>query len=216
MPNLGPTELILGGFVLLVLAAIVLTVGRALSPSTERCSKILRRWGVEKPSGEQADLLAGLLVIELGAIVRPAFNGRRSAVLVRRGVTDLLPRYAIVSYGLVTVTGLASVVVNLLTPNRSWALPVGYLVLVAAAGAIVWACLFRAPLFDDAVLDAALRVRSARVSTGVSLLLLSFLSMGVLLVYVPWSAPALILIGLINWIGLLNPLGKQRLVEASK
>jgi hypothetical protein len=277
MPSFGPTELIIIGFVLLIVAAVVLTVLRALSPSPERCLKILRRWGLEQPSKEQAGLLAGffrsrrrvylpvlvvvgvavsllgdsdwiliglttvlasLLVIELGALVRPAFRGRRSAALIRRGVTDLVPPFALLSYGLVAAIGLASIVINLLTMHwgtdirRPWVLPLGYVVFAAAAGATVWCSLVRAPLFEDSVVDAALRIRSARVATGVSLLLLSFLSIGALLGtdYRPtmphWISVAdgagislavlVLAIDLVNWVALLNPIRKQRLVEASR
>jgi hypothetical protein len=255
MPNLGPTELIIIGFVLLIVAAIVLTVLRALSPSPGRCVQILRRWGVEQPTAEQGELLsayfrsrrkiylpvfvvvgvvvallvgydwitiglttilAGLLVIELGAVLRPAFRGKRSAALVQRGLTDLVPPFAIVSYGLVAVIGLAFIVVNLLAQPDAWVPLAGYVVFVGAGVATVWASLVRAPMFDDGMVDAALRLRSARVSAGVSLLLLSFVSMGALLVYGFWLAPAVLVIAMINWLALLNPTRKQRLVEASR
>jgi hypothetical protein len=187
-------------------------------------------------------VLAGLLIGELGAVLRPAFRSRRSAVLIRRGVTDLVPRFALVLYGFVAAVTLAGIVVNVIGTGFGAPYPdspsvglllAGFLVSVAAGACAVWLSLFRGPVVvADGVVDSALRIRSARVATGISQLLLT----GIGFVALGWMDPvagtppwmdvadgigmwlglALVPIAVVNWIALLNPARSSKLIEASR
>lgn len=185
-------------------------------------------------------ILASLLIGELTAVLRPAMRSRRSAVLIRRGVTDLVPRFTLVLYGIVAVVTLAALVVATIAlpwaayrnQRLAWLLPAGFVLFIVAAAVGVRLSLIRGPLFDDSVLDAALRVRAARVSVAISQLLvagIAFYALGGVAVDPPtpewidvangvgqWLALIVPPIGAANCIVLLNPSRMSKLVEAAR
>ncbi|GAB3419935.1 hypothetical protein [Flindersiella endophytica] len=176
-------------------------------------------------------VLLSVLIGELAAVLRPALRGRRSAVLLRRGVSDVVPRLALVLYGFVTVVTLAGITVNLIDrgfggPNADalpeWLLLAGFLAAVAAGGCAVWLSVIRGPAVDDSVVDAALRIRSARVATGISQALVTGVGW-VTLVRTDvadgagmWIALTLVPIAVVSWIVLFKPVRSSKLIEANR
>lgn len=322
MPNLGPTELILTGFVLLIVAALVVSLVRSQPPSTGQ--RVLRRWGIEQPTEEQGEaaaaylrtrrrrylpifllllavaavvrsnlgvphespwlllvpgaIIASLLVGELSAMLRPALLSNRTAALIRRRVTDVVPLYGLLAYALGFAVVLVAVVVNLAAGSWAhevvrflssskphtvggqavegftkpppvdlgtmWLLLVALALVTLATGAVVWLGVRRGPVYDDRAVDAALRVRSARVATGCGLgLVIAMTPVALMRIRelanpardaiddgfppVPgWllaadnlanSASLIVLVcGVFCWLGLVSPIRAMRLVEVSR
>ena len=110
-------------------------------------------------------VLAGMLLAELIASVRPSKGARRVAVLVPRRVRDLVP-----VWGLVAFFAGVDVVVVLLAVSRPVAVPaLVYLAfcVLASTGAILLAV--RRPTSGDEAVDEAFRLRSARVALGLGM-----------------------------------------------
>lgn len=107
-------------------------------------------------------VLAGMLLAELIAAVRPSRGVRRVAVLVPRRVRDLVPAWGLVAFFL----GV-DVVVVLLVLARPVAVPalvfLAFCVLTST-GAILLAV--KRPTSGDEAVDEAFRLRSARVALG--------------------------------------------------
>lgn len=161
-----------------------------------------------------AAIVATLLVAEFVAAVRPQHAATRTATLVRRGVTDLVPRYAVVVYAGVTAIALIGVGVTVafqpwidavapwrlrhdgevgpgavevdtwapqpISPTFGWLILAATVLTALAVATIVWLSLVRAPMSGGAAVDAALRVRTARVAVGVGLLLTAALALELL------------------------------------
>lgn len=104
-------------------------------------------------------LLLGGLIAEVLA-QRPAKTRRREASLDRRGVRDLIPLWGLASYALILALTVVWLVIG-----RAWAL-LGLAALVTALTWLIIALAVRRPSTGDGAVDAALRVRSARVAAG--------------------------------------------------
>jgi hypothetical protein len=113
--------------------------------------------------GIYVPLLVAMLVGELVATLRPV-SGVRSASLDRRSWRDLVPRWAV----LVTVGGAVSTVVAgvLAGPGDAWIALVYVGASLLFVGVVVGLAV-RRPAVEDAVVDAALRTRTARVAVGI-------------------------------------------------
>lgn len=187
-------------------------------------------------------IIASLLISEVWAILRPALRSERSAALVRRGVTDLVPAYGVLAFGSVTLVALFAVMLNLFLPGAGkgsiWLLLLSSAATASACAGVVWLCLVRGPLYDDGLVDAALRIRTARVTIGAGLLLMWWIAAAAFdrvdnLVHAKADAglppllafaeavrsPAVTFVfvmSLFAWGMLVNPWRKQRLVEANR
>lgn len=223
-------------------------------------------------------VIAGLLIGELITAIRPALRGRRSAVLIRRRVTDLVPAYGQLAFVGATLVASAAIVVNLAAaswarsaaeflasadgrftvnghpsvgqtsapPTDSgtvWLLLALVLIGIATWGT-VWLGMMRGPLVEDSVVDAALRVRTARVSVGAGLLLLTPIASSVLMRIRELANPArdvrydgfpeipswlvtadnaansasivTLVVCLVIWVALISPWRPSKLVEANR
>ncbi|ATE54128.1 hypothetical protein [Actinosynnema pretiosum] len=119
----------------------------------------------------QAWLLPVLLGGLLGEVVaqRPVRGPRREASLERRGVSDLVPVWAVVLHGLLLGWLL---VVRALPVGPSFSPPgvaLGSAFVAALAGWGVVLLAVRKPPEGDWAVDAALRLRSARVALGLAI-----------------------------------------------
>lgn len=105
-------------------------------------------------------LLVAMLVAESVASLRPV-SGVRTASLDRRTWRDLVPRWAVRTFGAGAVVTFV-----LAAAGASW-LALGYVVacLLLVSGLVAIAV--RRPAVDDEVVDAALRTRTARVAVGI-------------------------------------------------
>lgn len=285
MPSLGPTELIIMGFLLLIIVAIVATLMRSQTPVSGQ--RLLRRWGLPEPTVEQGKvaaaylrtrrrryvpifiglwlvvggvraavdvpgntswfllllgtIIATLLVSEASAMLRPALRSERSAALIRRGITDLVPPYGVLAFGSVTLVTLFGIVVNLFLPGgkgQMWLLLVALVAVASACCVVVWLSLIRGRLYDDGAVDAALRIRTARVTISSGLFLTWWIALTAFerinqLVHASGIAqlppllafaeavrsPAVTFVFVMSLVAcamLVNPWRKQRLVEAYK
>lgn len=106
-------------------------------------------------------LLGGLLG-ELFAL-RPVPSEHRQAMLTPRRVVDLVPVWALVLLGLATVGGLLRYGIG-----RHWP-EAGVVVLCAVAAVVIVALAATRPAAGDPVVDLVLRTRSARVATGLAI-----------------------------------------------
>jgi hypothetical protein len=190
-------------------------------------------------------IVTSLLIGEVSAMLRPARRGQHSAALLRRGVTDLVPAYGVLAFSTVTVTTLFLVVINLFLPGvrepryvvgtgAMWLLLAALAAVVASCGAVVWLSLIRGRLDDDGAVDAALRIRTARVTVGTGLLLLVWIAGAAStridnLAHLGEEPSAFVafadtvgypagtfvsVMGIFAWMMLISPIRKQRLVEA--
>ncbi|MCS7480714.1 hypothetical protein ACFFQW_23770 [Umezawaea endophytica] len=144
-------------------------------------------------------VLAGMLLAELIAAVRPSKGVRRVAVLVPRRVRDLVPTWGLIAY----FTGV-DVVVVLLALTRPVAVPALVLLafcVLASTGAIVLAV--KRPTSGDEVVDDAFRLRSARVALGLGMAMTGLLVTSADVGGFAVLALCLVLIGL-GW-GLVSP-----------
>lgn len=140
------------------------------------------------PGSTLLPLVAALLIAELVAVLRPV-RGVRVASLERRSGRDLIPGWAVAVTAVLTAldVGLAAAVLgteswarryvvalpekdaatsgNLLDPV-GWLLLAGVAVVLAAVAAVVFLAA-RRPSVSDSAVDAALRVRTARVAVGI-------------------------------------------------
>ncbi|GAB2966545.1 hypothetical protein LWP59_21950 [Amycolatopsis acidiphila] len=126
-------------------------------------------------------LLGGMLG-ELLAWRRPG-RGRREAMLAYRGVTDLVPVWALVLLALAIAGGVVRAILTHVWPQ------LGVTLGCAAVAAVVVALALRRPVAGDAAVDLVLRARSARVATGLAIILPAalpqpVLSFGAVLVFV--------------------------------
>ncbi|PRY45794.1 hypothetical protein [Umezawaea tangerina] len=112
-------------------------------------------------------VLAGMLLAELIAALRPSKGRRREAVLAPRRALDLVPVWGVALFG---VSVVAVLVVLLTTRPLPW---VGLAVLavgvLAALGGVRLAV--TRPTSGDEAVDSAFRVRSARVALGLGVAL---------------------------------------------
>jgi hypothetical protein len=154
-------------------------------------------------------VLTALLIAELVAL-RPTRDRVRTAVLVRRGLFDLVPRWAVAVFAVVvllTCTFAAN-------GSKPWAIfGASVLCLLAVVGA-VWLAVIR-PASGDLVVDAVLRTRSARVALGLGiglhgpLLVAGTPQLGWLTGWLPLVAS----VGtILAWIWVANPPAKVPLV----
>jgi hypothetical protein len=140
------------------------------------------------PGSTLLPLVAALLIAELVAVLRPV-RGVRVASLERRSGRDLVPGWAIAVTVVLTAldVGLAAAVLSVESWARRYVValpqqdaadsarlldPVGWLLLagVAVVLAVVAAVVFlaaRRPAVSDSAVDAALRIRTARVAVGI-------------------------------------------------
>jgi hypothetical protein len=131
------------------------------------------------PGGVIVPLLAAMLLAELIAMLRPA-RGVRVASLDRRTWRDVLPVWTVVVgavlvgwIGALTVVGLAAASAE--SSGVNWYPLGGTLVCLTVVGTVVFLAV-RRPSVADAAVDAALRVRTARVATGMAYLWLAGLA----------------------------------------
>jgi hypothetical protein len=110
-------------------------------------------------------VLAGMLLAELIASVRPDKGVRRVAVLVPRRVRDLVPTWGLVAFS--TGVGVVVVLLALTRPVAVLALVLLAFCVLASTGAILLAV--RRPTSGDEAVDEAFRLRSARVALGLGL-----------------------------------------------
>jgi hypothetical protein len=116
--------------------------------------------------GIYVPLLAGMLVAELVATLRPV-SGVRSASLDRRGWRDLVPRWAVHTTAFGALGTAAVAVAGILSgPGHAW-LALGYVVASLLFVAALVALAVRRPAVEDPAVDAALRTRTARVAVGI-------------------------------------------------
>lgn len=88
---------------------------------------------------------------------------RREAMLVRRGVTDLVPAWALILLAI-------SIAGGVVRTSIAWEWPqLGVTIGCAAVVAVVVALALRRPAAGDAAVDLVLRARSARVATGLAI-----------------------------------------------
>jgi hypothetical protein len=106
-------------------------------------------------------LLGGVLG-ELLALRRPS-RAHREAMLAHRGVTDLVPAWALTLLGISIAGGVVRTIMG-----REWA-QLGVTIGCAAVVAVVVALALRRPAAGDATVDLVLRARSARVATGLAI-----------------------------------------------
>lgn len=116
-------------------------------------------------------VLAGMLLAELVASLRPSKGTRREAVLAPRGVLDLVPAWGLVAFGLGAV--LALVMFLLTQPTPASGIIALVFCVVAVLGAVLLAV--RRPSSGDGAVDTAFRVRSARVTLGLGVALTGLL-----------------------------------------
>jgi hypothetical protein len=116
-------------------------------------------------------VLAGMLLAELIASLRPSKGTRREAVLVPRGVLDLVPAWGLVVFGL--GAALALVVFLLAQPTPASGIIALVFCVVAVLGAVLLAV--QRPSSGDGSVDTAFRVRSARVALGLGVALTGLL-----------------------------------------
>jgi hypothetical protein len=184
-------------------------------------------------------IIASLLIGEVSAMLRPALRSERSAALIRRGVTDLVPPYGVIAFGSVTLAALFAVVINLFLPGGKGAMGLlltGLVVVASACCVAVWLSLIRGRLYDDGAVDAALRIRTARVTTSTGLWLVGWIGLTAferinalahsgtgaelppLLTFAETvrypAATFVFVMCFVAWAMLINPWRKQRLVEA--
>ncbi|WP_431877911.1 hypothetical protein [Amycolatopsis sacchari] len=135
-------------------------------------------------------LLGGLVGELLGW--RPPAGPRREAMLRHRGVTDLVPAWALALLALAVAGGVVRAVLT-----RDWAwlgVDLGCALVVAAVVLLA----LRRPAAGDAAVDLVLRARSARVATGLAIVVPAALpqfsqtlSLGPVLVFVVSLAAAI-------------------------
>jgi hypothetical protein len=144
-------------------------------------------------------VLAGMLLAELIAAMRPSRGARRVAVLVPRRVRDVVPAWGLVVFGVSVVSVLV-----LLSLSRP-VVPVAFVFLafcaVAVCGAILLAV--RRPTSGDEAVDEVLRARSGRVALGLGVATAGLLATSTTIVGYPVFALCLVLIGL-GW-NLVSP-----------
>jgi hypothetical protein len=137
-------------------------------------------------------VLSGMLLAELIAALRPTKGVRREAVLVPRRVLDLVPPWGLVVFGV-----CAAGVLVLLALSQPVPVPglIGMVLsVVVVAGALALAV--RRPTSGDEAVDAAFRLRSARVALGLGVALTGVLSTRTTLTgYVLFAAVVLIGLG---------------------
>lgn len=117
--------------------------------------------------------LAALLLGELISMVRPVRGRTRVATLTRRGLSDVLPRWMIAVHIVAAVLSIAAMAVvfgaRAGAVAQAWAWP--WIPLFTTVGSVVavyvvaWLAVAR-PAVGDPEVDAALRMRSARVMIG--------------------------------------------------
>ncbi|WP_236791380.1 hypothetical protein [Amycolatopsis sp. GM8] len=95
---------------------------------------------------------------------RPPARRRREAMLSHRVVTDLVPAWALVLLALSVAGGVVRTILA-----REWA-QLGITIGCAAIVAAVVAIALRRPAAGDAAVDLVLRARSARVATGLAII----------------------------------------------
>ncbi|MGH3504578.1 MAG: hypothetical protein ACRDQA_27315 [Nocardioidaceae bacterium] len=151
-----------------------------------------------------AAVLCGALIAEIFA-QRPTRGPRRVAVLAPRGVRSLVPAWALVLLGAaalaLAVVGAGSLAgtgwAQTLLPRASapTALAAGGVTVVLVAGVLVLAA--RRPPVAEPRLDEVLRIRSARVATGLGIAVLAVLTSSPTV----WSLPAFLVTvaGLVAW-----------------
>jgi hypothetical protein len=156
-------------------------------------------WG-----GAVAAVLGGALLAEMLA-QRAVRGAHRVAVLAPRGVASLVPGWALALLGAAALAlatiGAGSLAgtgwAQALLPRASapGALAAGALTVLVVAGVLTLAV--RRPPVGDPRLDAVLRIRSARVATGLGIAVLAFLASSP----AEWSMPAFLVTvaGLIAW-----------------
>jgi hypothetical protein len=115
-------------------------------------------------------VLAGMLLAELIASLRPTRGPRREAVLAPRRVLDLVPAWGLVVFGVCVV-----LVLVLLVRTVSVA---GFVALGSCVAAVFGAVLLavQRPTSGDESVDVAFRVRSARVALGLGVALTGVLA----------------------------------------
>jgi len=144
-------------------------------------------------------VLAGMLLAELIAAMRPSKGVRRVAVLVPRRVRDLVPVWGVVVFW-VGVSG-AVVVLVLSRPVRLPELIFLASCALAVTGAVLLAV--RRPTSGDDAVDEAFRLRSARVALGLGVAMAGVLVTASTLAGFAGLAAGVVLLGL-GW-NLVSP-----------
>jgi hypothetical protein len=151
-------------------------------------------------------LVVAMLVAELVATLRPV-SGVRVATLAPRGWRDLVPRWAVVATAVLVAVALCAVVLGPGSARERW-VAVGYVVVCLIVVALLVHLAVRRPVVADEAVDAALRMRTARVAVGVGF---GWLGAAVLLAVrrpdVEWeiAGPLVQLAAVLAWIWLANP-----------
>ncbi|GHF68655.1 hypothetical protein FHX82_003542 [Amycolatopsis bartoniae] len=193
-----PWDNVLVTAVVLGLFGLVLLI--VLWPGERQGRRLLKKWGVEDPGERDVaetvrylrrrrfwypllffvlplaigrgggslwviawTLLPGGLLGELLAL-RPSRERRREASLVTRRVVDLVPAWALVLLAISTAGQTVHAVVTL-----DW-LVLGVTIAAALAAGVIIALALRRPAVGDVKVDLVLRVRSARVATGLAII----------------------------------------------
>ncbi|MFI9383311.1 hypothetical protein [Kutzneria sp. NPDC052558] len=155
-------------------------------------------------------LLAALLLGELIAMLRPVNGPVRVATLERRTIRDVLPMWMIIVHLATVVLSVAGILWADVDDRTGAGLPPvwGQVLLVIASAAAVYAVAWLTvarPAAGDAVVDRALRLRSARVVIGIGTMFAATMLAGALYMIGRWHQTAAtvgavaLLYGLVMW-----------------